>query len=161
MGPAPGLVSSERHLLRSWGGSEAVRKGSWGSPSFAAWLPGHSLPRGRGSVNSPAGLQPANEFSGSEAGPGVSPHLKTNTPSQNLGQCCYPPPGVPFLPLPLRLFISLGPWSLGPRGTAPLTDVTLVPPLLLPGAENCCQEPGVGQCTSVLSETSGPSSLAP
>lgn len=39
-----------------------------------------------------------------------------------------PKMGVSFLPLPPLLFISLVPWSLGPRETAYHTDITLLPP---------------------------------
>lgn len=92
MGPALGLVSSERRLL-------CGREGKLGLSLFHCLAPQpHSLPRGRGLVNSPAGFQPANEFSGSKAGPGVSPHLKTLDTLLPSSRRVPQRPG--FLPLP-------------------------------------------------------------
>lgn len=147
--------------MYSWGGVDA-----WGR-EIGAFLP--SLPGpiraslyggGGGLVNSRAGFHPANEFSGSEAGARGQPRCSISKPCK----CCYllflalaPNIGVSFLPLPPLLFVLLGPWSVGPGGTV-LTqhaDVTLLPPLLLAGAEEQLPREEGGKmwrvCTSVLS----------
>lgn len=75
-----------------------------------------------------------------------APHLKTNTPSQNRGHVAIlflahaPKMGVSFLPLSPLLFISLGPWSLGPRETVLTTETSLSSlPFCSLALESCCQ----------------------
>lgn len=67
---------------------------------------------------------------GLKPGPDVSP----DAPSQNRANVAIlflalaPTIGVSFLPLPSLLFISLGPWSVGPGGTVLTLHTSLPPP---------------------------------
>lgn len=136
-------------------------KGNWGFPSPAApphW--GLSLLRSSGLLNSRAGFQPANDFSGSEAGARCQPGCAISKP----WKCCYRfgagPKGRGFLSVTLSAVVYLaGPRESGSGGTV-LTTQTSLPFLPSPSLslvlKSCCQRGGRwgeakcgGQCTSL------------